>query len=109
MSEWEPAVLDRYLSSPMEKYTSFTLVEPDRLREQLPKIQEAGVSWAVDEFEMGLTAVSAPIRDRSERIMAAVNVWGPGFRFPGAKSQAEINESVIAAGNQISERLQRLQ
>lgn len=109
MSEWEPAVLDRYLSSPMERYTPSTVVEPDRLREQLPEIQEAGVSWAVDEFEMGLTAVSAPIRDRSERIMAALNVTGPGFRFPGAKKRAGISESVIAAGNRISERLHRLQ
>jgi len=109
MSEWETAVLDRYLAGPLEQFTPRTHNTPDALRDQLITIRESGVSWAKDEFEVGLTAVSAPIREATQQLIAAVNIYGPGFRFPGEKSWAEINEHVIAASNLISERVQRLQ
>jgi DNA-binding IclR family transcriptional regulator len=108
MSEWESAVLDRYLSGPLAQFTPHTHNTPDALQGQLITIRETGVSWAIDEFEVGLTAVSAPIREATQQLIAAVNIYGPGFRFPGEKSRAEINEHVIAASNLISERLQRL-
>lgn len=104
MSEWVPAALDRYLSCPLERYTPRTVVEPDAVRKHLSEILETGVSWGVDELEIGLTAVSAPIRDPSRQIVAAVNLIGPSFRFPGERGRAEINESLIAAGKGISER-----
>ena len=34
-----------------------------------------------EEFEPGLVAVGAPVRDFRGRIVAAVNVSGPSFRF----------------------------
>ncbi len=42
-----------------------------------------GVSVRVDAVESGITAVSAPVRDASEQVVAAVSVVGPSFRLAG--------------------------
>jgi IclR family transcriptional regulator, KDG regulon repressor len=43
--------------------------------------RDRGYAVAVDESEVGLVAVAAPLRDFTGTIVAAVNVSGPGFRL----------------------------
>ena len=33
------------------------------------------------EFELGLNAVAAPVRDARGNAIAAVDIWGPAFRL----------------------------
>ena len=69
--------------------------------------QKAGFAWVFEEFEEGLSAVAAPVRDGTGRV-AAVNLFGPSYRFPGEGRQNAVTEQVIATANQISLRLQVL-
>lgn len=107
LSERDEAALERYLSAPLERYTPHTLVDRGTILNQLRRIRDDGDSWTVDEFEVGLTGMSAPIRDTAGRMVAAINVYGPGFRFPGDKGRDEIDRSVSAAANEITERIQQ--
>lgn len=70
-----PAELDAYLErAPLRRLTSHTIVLPAALRGELERVRERG--WAIvdQELEEGLRSIAAPIRDRSGRTVAAVNV-----------------------------------
>jgi len=58
-----------------------------------------------EEFEPGLIAVAAPVRDASGRIVAALNVSGPRFRFADHIREAQRLVEAAAAG--LSSRLER--
>ena len=69
------AELDAYLArAELRKLTSHTLTEPDALRAELARIRTQGWALVDQELEEGLRSVAAPIRDRTARVVAAVNV-----------------------------------
>mgnify|MGYP003815981521 CR=1 FL=1 len=47
-------------------------------------VDRDGVAVRVDAVESGITAVSAPVRDASGAVVAAISVVGPSFRLAGA-------------------------
>jgi IclR family transcriptional regulator, KDG regulon repressor len=64
---------------------------------------ERGYAVADGELEPGLAAVAAPVRRFDGRIVAALNVSGPSFRFGGRLQGA--GEAVARAAGDLSERL----
>jgi IclR family pca regulon transcriptional regulator len=69
------AELDAYLArADLRPFTQRTLHSPDKLRGALERVRKQG--WAIvdQELEVGLRAVAAPVRDRSGRVVAAINV-----------------------------------
>ncbi len=75
---------ERRLSSPLERETPNTIVEPERLRAQLAEVRARGYAQTVEELEEGLNAVAAPVRRADGEVIAAVSVAGPAFRMrPG--------------------------
>jgi IclR family KDG regulon transcriptional repressor len=76
------------------------------LEELSARIQEAaerGYASAHEELEPGLAAVAAPVRRFDGRIVAAVNVSGPTFRFGPRLSEAGME--VARAAEHLSARL----
>lgn len=59
----------------------------DELHERLVRARERGFALVDEEFERGLVAVAAPVRDFRGTIVAALNVSAPKFRF-GARLEA---------------------
>jgi DNA-binding IclR family transcriptional regulator len=99
-----PAALDEYLSRPLERYTSATLTQPAALRQHLAEIREQGFAWAVEELD-DITGVSAPIRNGAGQVIAALNLYGPSFRFPPSGKKRELARLVVEACQNISSRL----
>lgn len=97
--------LARYLATPLLPYTAQTLVNPTQFHAEIERVREQGYAWVFEEFEEGLTAVAAPVLDGSGRVMAAVNAFGPAFRFPAAGQQTAVTQRVLAAARQLSARL----
>jgi IclR family KDG regulon transcriptional repressor len=62
--------------------------------------RKQGYALVDEEFEPGLVAAAAPIRDFSGRIIAAVNVSGPKFRLRPRLPAA--GEAVRAAADELS-------
>ena len=60
----------------------------------------SGFSIVDEEFEAGLVAVAAPVRDFGGRIVAALNVSAPKFRF--AKQLPRAGKRVKAAADELS-------
>lgn len=98
------AALARYLATPLRPYTAKTLVLAADLQAELERVRAQGYAWVSEEFEEGLTAVAAPVCDGAGHVVAAVNAFGPTFRFPAPNQQAAITQAVIATAQQISTR-----
>lgn len=96
--------LDAYLERPLEAHTQNTVTSPKALREQLQQVRKQGYSVDHEEFELGICAVSAPIRDRSGEMVAALSMPGPTSRMTAGRV-AEISTALIEAAKSISRRL----
>lgn len=53
----------------------------DRHADRIAAARDDGFAIVREEFEPGLVSVAAPIRDAAGRVIAAINVSAPGFRF----------------------------
>jgi DNA-binding IclR family transcriptional regulator len=100
-----PAAIERYLGAPMERFTARTLADADALRERLQSIRRKGYTWAIEEFDPGISSVAAPIADGSGEVIAAVHIHGPSYRFPPAGRENELGQGVVAAAARIAAEL----
>ena len=89
---------------PLAPHTAATITTRRALREQLALVREQGYAEAVDELEIGLKALAAPIRNAHGDVVASISVSGPTFRLGGARSSQVLPQLLDAAG-QISLRL----
>jgi IclR family transcriptional regulator, KDG regulon repressor len=72
----------------------------DELFSRILRARRQGHATVEEEFEAGLVAVSAPIRDFRGDVIAALNVSGPAFRLGGRLSEA--GEIVRSASEELS-------
>jgi len=85
-------------------YTSSTITSKAKLREELEAVRTQGYAVAVDELEVGLTAVAAPIRNAHGDVVASMSVSGPTFRLP-EKRLGEVVDLLVEAALEVSHRL----
>jgi IclR family transcriptional regulator, KDG regulon repressor len=71
-----------------------------QLAKRVEEARELGYVIADEEFEAGLVSVAAPVRNPQGRIVAAVNVSGPRFRF--IHKVHEAREQLQAAAGELA-------
>jgi DNA-binding IclR family transcriptional regulator len=76
----DDAALRRLLPT-LPSYTPRTITKKADLRAELERVREEGYAVAVDELEVGLAAVAAPIRNAAGDVIASISVSGPTYRF----------------------------
>jgi DNA-binding IclR family transcriptional regulator len=91
-------------ASGLERYTPSTITAPDRLEAELAKARDRGYATTVEEYELGLNAVAAPIRSQHGEVIAAVSASGPAYRFTAARLD-EVAPALVAGADEISHRL----
>ena len=74
-------------ASPLAQMTPKSVTDPAVLRTELARIRARGWSEAVEEREIGVASIAAPIRDASGQVVAAISIGGPS-RPDGAPSSA---------------------
>jgi IclR family transcriptional regulator, KDG regulon repressor len=97
-------LVDLVIQNGLDAITAKTIIEPDRFREELKTILKHGYSVSVDEYTMGRTSVSAPVRDHTGKVIAAINLVGPSSRISKQRIQYFATE-LISSGELISEKL----
>lgn len=68
----------------------------DQLNARITAARAKGWAVADEEFELGLVAAAAPIRDFTGAIIAAVNISGPKFRLGARLDEAGRTVSAVA-------------
>jgi IclR family transcriptional regulator, acetate operon repressor len=92
------------VNGPLEPITSRTIVDPQRLAAELEAVRRDGLGQAIDELELGLSAVAAPVQDASGRTVAALSVSGPTLRLT-PKRIAELRPIVTKQARALSKLL----
>jgi DNA-binding IclR family transcriptional regulator len=103
LSGLEPERLKVVLGS-LPAYTALTITKKTQLRKELDRVREQGYAVAVDELEVGLTAVAAPIRNAHGDVIASMSVSGPTFRLAGSRVE-EVVGLLVDAATEVSRRL----
>jgi IclR family acetate operon transcriptional repressor len=86
---------------PLRRRTPQTLTNRAELARQLESVRRDGIAGAVDELEIGLAAVAAPVHGPTGHVIAALSVSGPTQRL-----QVEDVSGVLAGqARELSERL----
>lgn len=88
----------------LRRYTPTTITSLKRLRAELAEVREQGYAVAIDELEIGLAAVAAPIRGVHGDVLASLSVSGPTFRLDEA-AVAAATDAVQTAADDVSRRL----
>jgi IclR family KDG regulon transcriptional repressor len=96
-----PEVVEPILNVPLAKYAEKTITSPDRLREELEIVRRRGYALADEEFEAGIWAISAPIRDIDGNVIAAMGLPGPSKRFTPERIP-EIAEALMETASAVS-------
>lgn len=103
LCDLDDAALDAVLGK-LATYTPHTITGRSQLRAELDRVREQGYAVAIDELEVGLTAVAAPIRNAHGDVVASMSVSGPSFRLPEERV-TEVVRLVQSAALEVSHRL----
>jgi DNA-binding IclR family transcriptional regulator len=89
---------------PLTQMTPTTIVDPARLRAELEEVRREQFATAVDELEIGLAAIAAPVRGAGKEVIAALSISGPTTRMTPARI-AELKPILMAEAAALSRRL----
>jgi DNA-binding IclR family transcriptional regulator len=84
--------------------TEHTITDLARLQAEVDDVRVRGFAQAVDELEVGLTAIAAPIRNAHGDVIAALSVSGPSFRLDSDRID-EVLPMLLEAAREVSHRL----
>jgi IclR family transcriptional regulator, acetate operon repressor len=91
-------------AEPLERLTARTIVHAQQLERELVAVREHGFATIVDELEMGLAAVAAPIRDSGGEVVGALSVAGPTARL-GPSRLAIVGRLAVEQADAVSKAL----
>jgi DNA-binding IclR family transcriptional regulator len=94
----------RDLLGRLPAFTDTTITSKGKLRKELEAVRETGYAVAVDELEVGLTAIAAPVRNAHGDVICSMSLSGPTFRLPPERV-AEVVPQLVEAADELSHRL----
>ena len=94
--------------SDLRAHTPLTVTDPAQLKAAILKVREQGWSLVDRELETGLVAIAAPIRDRSGRTVAALNLSGQAHLVTARQMQDELLPLLCRAAERINDLMKRV-
>jgi len=103
----DPQVDSILRRSKIEARTPWTLTDRSELRKLIAEVRARGWALVNQELEEGLVSISAPIRERNGRILAALNVSGQANRTSPQQVVKRFLPPLRAAAERLSDLLRR--
>lgn len=95
--------LDEWLSGvELIRRTEYTITQRKQLRKEILRVRKLGWCLVDQEYEIGLRSVSAPVRESSGAVVAALNVTCPTPRMSREFIQDTLAPDLVAAADLIS-------
>jgi DNA-binding IclR family transcriptional regulator len=89
----------------LERFTDATITDGTKLLDEVRASQLRGYAVDLEEYAPGLHCVAAPVRDSSERVVAAISISGPGSRLGREAVHGDAARAVAAAAHRLSRAL----
>ncbi|CAM5535914.1 IclR family transcriptional regulator [Streptomyces griseomycini] len=99
-----PALREDVLAGPLHRFTERTITEASVLRGELEAVVPEGYAATLEELELGLAAVAAPVRSYDGEVIAAISVSGPVYRLTPDRLP-ELGRRTAAAAAELSRRM----
>jgi DNA-binding IclR family transcriptional regulator len=87
---------DGPLPDELSSLTPKTISDAAQLQSELEEVRRRGYATAVEELEVGLHAVAAPLFDCFGNCFAAVSVSGPSYRLTNVEAAGEACAAIAA-------------
>ncbi|HET8739879.1 MAG TPA: IclR family transcriptional regulator C-terminal domain-containing protein [Acidimicrobiia bacterium] len=101
--------LDAYIAETrFEQLTPNTVTDPTRFRAIVEKVREDGYALVDQELELGVRSIGAPIRNKRDEVIAAMNVSCHASRFDVKRMRRELQPRLIETAAEISDRVRAL-
>lgn len=92
-------------SQELSAYTPHSITDRQELMKDLAQVAERGYALDIEELDIGVRCVAAPIRDYTRRIVGALSISGPATRFSDERLEKELVPLVTRAAEELSTRL----
>ncbi|HEV8314460.1 MAG TPA: IclR family transcriptional regulator [Burkholderiaceae bacterium] len=99
-------VRERLNATERRALTARTVTDLSALQEIVAQVRQRGWCLVNQELEEGLVSLAAPIRDRSGRVIAAMNISGQANRTPAPQMIEQFLPKLLAAAQRIGQLLQ---
>jgi IclR family acetate operon transcriptional repressor len=93
------------LSGPMRSFTEYTRCDPRRLSREFDQILSSGYAECVQEIELGVSSVAAPVQIGSVGALYSIGATGPVRRFTKDR-RAQIGEQLCQMAQKMGHSLQ---
>jgi DNA-binding IclR family transcriptional regulator len=84
--------------------TERTIVDPATFERELARVRHAGYATTIDELEIGLSAMAAPVVAADGTALAALSISGPSLRLTTQRI-AELRPVIVEQSTALSEQL----
>ena len=95
-------VLTSLIQNPLPEFTPRTITDSQNLLKNMDKIRLQGYATGLEELEIGLNAVAAPIYNHNKDVIAAISVTGPPSRLSKQRINKEVSKQVCDYAKRIS-------
>ncbi|MDP6978677.1 MAG: IclR family transcriptional regulator [Myxococcota bacterium] len=92
-------------ASGAERRTENSISDPHKFLEHVSHVALHGSAVDMEECEVGLRCVAAPVHDGNGRAIAALSVSAPSFRFDKDYMLDTVEKAVVDAANRLSHSL----
>ncbi len=65
----------------LKAFTPYTITQVDRLLQEIEQVRKREVAYDLEELDLGVKCIAAPIRNHTGTVVAAVSISGPAQRF----------------------------
>ncbi len=94
-----PEQLERFLQrAELKAFTSKSIVEVDKLRQEIEEVRRAGLAFDDGEFDAELRCVAVPVKDFTGQVIGAIGISGPVWRLSiqALQSRAKLVQAAAA-------------
>lgn len=89
-------------SNKLSKFSSNTIINPDKLKYELERIVSQGYAVEDQEFESGVGGIAAPVINRENKIIGAIGISAPVYRLTRERLENELVPLIKWAGKELS-------
>lgn len=106
LSQYSPSKLKEYLSiKGLPRFTDYTITDEKKFLDVLAEVKETQIGMDNQECELGLRCISSPLYDYTNKISAALSVFGDASKLDQSMIEVQIIPLLKKATETISLRL----
>lgn len=91
----------------LTRYTDSTITSPQELHRVMKEVRRDGFALSLEERELGVRSIAAPVFDSTGGVVASICVGGPIFRVSESDLRSRFADLVLNTSAQLTAALSR--